>query len=563
MATVKGVSPDAAAVKIHGATPGYIPGTYEGGSTIRFSPANEYIGSYFQSLYGWINNSSFYMQSSEEMKPFYLMVQNWERWCTGIVPNFHNFSTGVVPTLLAQTVVRKCADLIYGGGVMFESAGDEGSPGADAESGKKSEALSFISDTWAKTSGFKPALQDALYMECQLGTSAIKLNKGRGKDVWCEAIPFSRMFPVVDARGRLDAVGIYLRPYVETKLGTNSAHTNGFVLVEERFYKNDANGNPKPFRCTRVYRSGVMINQFASDSGKSLSWEQLPHNVKKAIKDDYGDIRIGEPMPLPFLDLGVYLLRFTPSVSKMPWLKFGDSAIERCIEDLCKYDILSAQILTEMYASRARIVADKTVQSPSAVGYSANTGLDDYMFTWRGSFSTEGGPINVMQPDIRAEQLKGIRNVVLENIATSIGLSPSSFAPYLQDNSNRTAREVSAEESATALLVENKRELVRDSVNDLVKTVLRYYGYTDDVVIAFSKAGQTNYTLLVENTVKARSGGIMSLQKCVEQINPGMDQMQVLEEVGRIQKEEAEKQSSEMGGFPEFDFGSVPGEGVA
>lgn len=561
MTTVKGIAPDATATKARGASSAYIPGTHEGGSMIYFSPANEYIGSYFQSLYGWSNNSSFYMQSSEEMKPFYLMVQNWERWCTGIVPNFHNFTTGVVPTLLAQTVVRKCADLIYGGGVMFESAGDEGAPGADVESGKKGAALSFISDTWAKNSGFKTTLQDALYMECELGTSAIKLNKGKGKDLWCEAVPFSRMFPVVDARGRLDAVSIYLRPYVETELSVSSSN-NGFVLVEERFYKKDIDGKQNPFRCTRVYRSGAMINQFAADSGTSLSWEQLPHRVKKAIKDDYGDIRIGEPMPLPFLDLGVYLLRFTPSVSKMPWLKFGDSAIERCIEDLCKYDILSAQLLTEMYASRARIVADKTVQSPSAVGYSANTGLDDYMFTWRGSFSTESGPINVMQPEIRAEQLKSLRNVILENIATSIGFSPSSFAPYLQDNSNRTAREVSAEESATTLLVENKRDLVREPVNDLIKTVLRYYGYADDVVITFSKAGQTNYTLLVENIVRARSGGIMSLQKCVEQINPGMDQTQVLEEVARIQKEEADRRSAEMSSFPEFDFGDVPSGGA-
>ena len=50
----------------------------------------------------------------------------------------------------------------------------------------------------------------------------------------------------------------------------------------------------------------------------------------------------------------------------------------------------------------------------------------------------------------------------------------------------------------------------------------------------------------------------MSLQKSVEQINPGMDQTQVLEEVARIQKEEAEKQAAGAQ-FPEFDFGAIPG----
>jgi hypothetical protein len=266
-------------------------------------------------------------------------------------------------------------------------------------------------------------------------------------------------------------------------------------------------------------------------------------------------MKIGKVMPLPFRDLGICVLRFTPSVSKMPWLKMGDSAIERCIEDLCKYDILSAQILTEMYVSRARVIADKTVQSPTARGFSANTGIDGYIFTDREGYgSTDRSPLTVMQPDIRAEQLKGLRNIILENIATAVGISPSSFAPYLQDNSNRTAREVSAEESATALFVENKRELILGPLNEYLKTVLLFKGFTNTVGVQFSKAGQTNYTLLVENVARAKSAGIMSLDRSVAMINPELDHEQVCEEVARIREEEERKQSA---GMPEFDFGGA------
>jgi hypothetical protein len=298
-----------------------------------------------------------------------------------------------------------------------------------------------------------------------------------------------------------------------------------------------------------------MVNQFSAESGVSVPWEQLPYRVKESIKSSYGKIIIGKVMPLPFRDLGVYLLRFTPSVSKMPWLKMGDSAISRCVEDLCKYDILSAQIMTEMYVSRARVVADKSVQNPAVKGFNANTGIDSYIFTERESYgSKDKSPLTVMQPDIRAEQMKSLRNIILENIATSIGISASSFAPYLQDNSNRTAREVSAEESATALFVENKRDLISEPINAMLKTVLLYKGFTDDVVIQFSKAGQTNYTLLVENVARAKSAGLMSLERSVAMINPEMDHSQVTEEVIRIREEEAQKQSL---GMPDFDFGGA------
>lgn len=530
---------------------GYVPGVGEGHSELNFTPANAYIGSYFQSLYGWANSSTFYEHISATMQPFYRMVENWERWCTGVVPFFHDFASGVVPTLLAQTVARKCADLIYGGGVMFEEIGNTDAIG-DAQ-GKQHAALSYISGEFVPGSCFKKALMDAIYMMTSLGTSILKLNVAPGGVLWNEAIPLSRFYVSLNAKGDPDAISIYLRPF-EVAKGGAGAEDGRYILVEERFWAT-IDGVRKPYQCYRIYRSGTMVNQFAAESGSSVPWEQLPHRVRQSLKDTYGSMQIGKVVPLPFRDLGICMLRFTPSVSKMPWLKMGDSAIERCIEDLCKYDILSAQILTEMYVSRARVITDKNAQSPSARGFSANTGIDSYIYTERESYgSTDKNPITVMQPEIRAEQLKGIRNVILENIATAIGISPSSFAPYLQDNSNRTAREVSAEESATALFVENKRELIIGPLNEYLKTALLFKGYVEDVGVQFSKAGQTNYTLLVENVARAKGAGIMSLDRAVAMINPELDHAQIQEEVEKIIEDEEKRQSA---GIPDFDFGGA------
>ena len=70
----------------------------------------------------------------------------------------------------------------------------------------------------------------------------------------------------------------------------------------------------------------------------------------------------------------------------------------------------------------------------------------------------------------------------------------------------------------------------------------------------FSKAGQTNYTLLVENVARAKSAGIMSLDRAVAMINPELDHAQIQEEVEKIVADEEKRQSA---GMPDFDFGGA------
>ena len=184
-------------------------------------------------------------------------------------------------------------------------------------------------------------------------------------------------------------------------------------------------------------------------------------------------------------------------------------------------------------------MAKKAMQNPQKANY--NSGLDSFLLTYYEDVGNESKPLTFIQPDIRAEQFKTLRNLTLENICTAIGIAPSSFASYLQDSSNRTAREVSAEESATTLTVENKREGLIGCINDMLEDVCRYYGHLDCVKVEFSKAGQTNYTLLVENAVKIYQAGGSSLEQFVRTINPNMDESQIAKEVERIQIEAKEK----------------------
>lgn len=510
------------------------------------TPMSEYVGMAMQEYYSYVNNTTFYNLVSAQMRPFYRKVQNWNQWINGFVPTFHNFSRGVTPTHLAKAIVDKTSALIYGGGLLFEAAG--------AEQDDHSETLDFVSK-WVKESDFKNVVQDALKQAAGLGTAALKLNFSKGKKVWVESIPLSRAFYTMSGSGEVLSAKFYIKAY--TKTFNDGKDTSQYALVEERFYKYE-DGERKPYARYTLYSESLQVNQFSAPSAP-ISWESAPHWLRKALKEDYAGVMVDNEVRLPLNSLGIYLLRWTPSLSSMPGLKYGDSVLEGLIKYLCEYDILSSIMDTEMYVGRARAYATKAVTNKrqgNGVMSTYNEGLDQ-MITFVETMNTDGEPLKFFQPDMRAEAIKSMRNTLLENIATAIGISPSSFASYLQDQSARTAREISSEESATTLFVENKREIVLTAINDLLHDFTNYHGKTDDVVACFSKAGQTNYNLLIDNTLKLYQGGLIDLRSAVATINPQMDNEQIDKIVEAIQTEEAEKRAAEQNSlFGNMDFGS-------
>ena len=144
---------------------------------------------------------------------------------------------------------------------------------------------------------------------------------------------------------------------------------------------------------------------------------------------------------------------------------------------------------------------------------SSPSGFDDFLFTKLESVNPEEGKPEAVQFNLRANEWKETRNFILENIASGIKISASSLASYLQGGSMRTAREVSAEEDATTLFVENARMRFTPVINKIIAQVLRFYGFIDDVEVRWSRAGMTNQTVLVETLTKAVQGGLISPQK--------------------------------------------------
>ena len=520
-----------------------VPTSYPTGA-IQFTPASEYIGMALQEYYNWVSNASFYNTMPTYLKPLYRKIQNWERWINGTVPEFHDLTKGVVPTHFAKAIVDKVSALIYGGGLTLSCASKN-----DDES-VENETLHFAGE-WKSKVKLSSVVQTAIRNASGLGTACFKLNVDEKKEIWLETIPISRAKYDFDHNGQIIGAKFYMAVF---ERGTSD---KGYVygLCEHRYYVTNEKGDRIPYCEYRVHRIYMPANVQQAPTETYVKWEDLEHWAREQLKSCYAYIRLDKPIRLPFTNLGLFAYKWTECVTSMPHLKYGESVLEGLAKYLCEYDILSSIFDTEMYLGRAKVIASSPIKNSNNRTNTYNSGLDSFIY-YVESMSTEGQPFNFVQPNIRAEELKSIRNTLLENIATAIGIAPSSFAPYLQDSSNRTAREVSAEESATTLFVENKRESLVSALNEMLDTVLAYYGEVDKVVVSFSKAGQSNYTLLVENATKIYQAGGCSLEKFVRTINPDMDEMQIAEEIRKIKEEQESKQEPMFNDSDYFNEGN-------
>ena len=279
-----------------------------------------------------------------------------------------------------------------------------------------------------------------------------------------------------------------------------------------------------------------------------IGWEQLPNAVRKAFKEEYGDVKLNEPKALNgFSDLGVYLFKGSSDISNLPQLPLGESILANITTYLYEYDHCNTAFNTDIYLARGRVLLPKYMKKGEASG-SIPSGFDDFLFTRMESANPEEGKPEAVQFNLRAQEWKETRNFILENIASGIKISASSLASYLQGGSMRTAREVSAEEDSTTLFVENARMRYEPVINKMIAQVLRFYGYTDDVEVRWSRAGMTNQTVLVETLTKAVNGGLISPQKAHALFNYDDDEEQQLEDCKKVEEAKATQQNSIFGG---------------
>lgn len=501
-----------------------------------------------QKLWQWVNNQDFYSIIPAPYYPFYNnWVRLWLQWYDGYVPWVHGGQFGILSTGIGTTIVNRAADSVFGGNLMFANARKPLLRKDKGEGKTIGAAMDFITNDWAKGSDFRTKIKRAIRYAFAGGFSLLKLNNSED-GLWLDSLRADRFFVDLNGKGRLNKV-IAIASVYERATPNNNGNKGRYCLVEERRYEKIGLFNTEiPVVEYKMYETSVPINYF-SVNDNFVKWEDLPKDVREAFKNEYGTCRLNEPKAMNgFEDLGCYLLRGSEDVSNVPQIGLGESLLANVLTYLYEYDFYNSCFNTDMYLARGRVLVPKALQSPQARAGGQNSGLDEFLYTKIETMNTDQQKPEAIQFALRAAEWKEARNLLLESIATGIGISVSTLASYLNDGSNRTAREVSAEESATTLFVENNRRRFEDPINALLRTVLRYYGYVDDIEVRWSKSGMTNTTVLVDTLSKAVQAGLISPKKAHHSYNFDDDEEQNDEDYAEVQKSQAEQRNTLFGG---------------
>lgn len=511
-----------------------------------------------QKLWQWTNNNDFYKMIPA---PYYSFYNNWVRlwlyWYDGYVPWVHGTQYGLLSTSIGTTIVNRAADSVFGGNLMFANARKPSI--TVTKNGKEiSKALDFISNIWALDTDFRSKVKCSFRDAFAGGFSLLKLNNDGG-ELWVDKLRADRFYFEKTGRGTLRKVVSLLSVYEST---SEKGNNKRWGLVEERRFERIGLVDEIPVVEYKIYDTSVQV-QYLSVNDNYVRWEDLPDSVRKAFKAEYGNCRLNEPKAMNgFKTLGCYLLKGSDDISNVPQLGLGESLLANIMTYLYEYDFYNTCFNTDMYLARGRILVPKGLQSPQAKSGGQNAGLDDFLYTKVETMNTDQQKPEAIQFALRSAEWKEARNMLLESIATSIGISVSTLASYLSDGSNRTAREVSAEESATTLFIENARRRFEKPLNDLIADVLRFYGYVDDVEVRWSRAGMTNTTVLVDTLSKAVQSGLISEKKAHHAFNYDDDEEQNEEDYKLVLEErDAQTQRENYGGMP-FNDSNYQGEEV-
>ncbi len=515
------------------------------------------------------SKSIFYATYPPYLQPFAMhWLKKWLQWFDGKVEGVHDATGAVISTRLASTLCHKVAQQIFGGGLLFQKKGNSIIPG------EENKAIDFISGDENDRLAIDENVAQAILLAVAGGTSFIVENVDSNRKLWLSTYRMDEGYFNIDYSGRVSEAKLINSKYIDA-IGSKQRH---FILVEERKYgtesmriaynkkfgemvklaKMQSFEVGKYYSIVNVYETTGMVTQDQNIAlGRPISWTELPGKVQRQIKQQFGDIDIGVPKKLPFDRIGIVPFKYTKGVDNLPNLPYGQSMLQNIMAYLYLYDYAHGALNTDLYLGRGRVLAKKSIQNPDKKDGNKgwNSNLDSFLFTaYEGQTTEEQKPVPV-QFDLRSQDWESIKNNILESIAMTIGISTSTIAGWIADGSNRTAREISSEESATALLVESKRKLLTKAINELIGDILQFNGFTECVEVKFSKSGETNTTLLLENTTNAYNSGLKSLYSAVKAINPDMSEDEITDEIERIKNDSKEKQK-QMNAMDFFNEGT-------
>lgn len=439
----------------------------------------------WQNMQNIVNNSTFLSFIPDGYKTYYTaFIRLWLDWAQGYVPQLHRydfFSTGMGYTV-CEIFAREC----MAGGYRFNSANPE--------------AKQFIED-W--DSDRLVEVFSLMYYLANAGGNAILAVTPANGELYPSVYSIDRVVFQIGRRGEITDATIY----------------NRFVAGETCYYTRERRVK---MRGKNYYKVDVAPGTLVTAPVWSTDpLPKVPDVVAEQWISNYGDIIPSKWYRLPkrLRSLGLYNVKNKPMAAALKDLPgYSDSTLHTALDVLYSIDYNYTQAQVDQYMGKSRALVPKQMQRVSvrqpgtladgkdfyeSLDY-APAPLDEDFFTQVPDNNLNGDlmkPIFI-QPELRGDMHKIIRDSDLELLSSKVGLSPGDIATHLGEKGHMTATQVEVEQDTTETSVNMKRSLASVAINDMLADVLYFYGKSGEVTIEWGRAAvnsaQENQELLAD-----------------------------------------------------------------
>ena len=555
--------------------------------------------------YSYANSTMFCAQIAGYYRDYAMrMVLPCVRWLDGYVPSLHQSGfSGIISTHIAGKLISGLTKQVAGEKLVLRLTSKDDSEGM--------QDLKFASN-WVTKNRIHRAVKNGIGFAFGVGTSLLKINKRANNELWWEAVRFDNCFYLADFTGEVKDAKFLIRNYTDTRTGQNVQ----YYLVEHRYwleYKPKiklvaANGTyavvhkkgdkvPVVEYCVHKAQSQSLNNLMAARTGKSsVKWDELPSEIRSAIKNDYGALRIDEPQELGLTNLGVEaLLNGEGDLSVPTGTNFGESMIFGIQDDLITYEIASSYLIRDMYNGKGTVFVPKSMSigdlsgvviptsdseqtNPDgnatpfapAMANSPLSGLDGGIYEKMPGVNPDEQGAIVQQFEVRAAEWQLIKENALKNIAVKWGMSPKILSSFLaQGTAQMTATQVDSEDDISIAFINLHRSYFKEPINRLMETTMNFYGRKANVDIDFASPSLLNKDRLLERVARELETGLIEIDEAIRLMNPDLEEEKLQEKIKAAQAKQQQMMMQQMmqmnteGGFgPEEPTGDIDGKGT-
>lgn len=476
-------------------------------------------------VYNFHKNNPFYLLAPSYYLPFYTQyLRPSLRIYDGYDPTWHNFSKGLIPECLAQSVNQGLVNMLFAHGIDFVGG---------------NEYDRVFARKWAKKIGLYGILKKAGLNSGAGGTALLAIDRN-GRDLTASAYRIDTYYADVDSRGKVVGAKIYFDLF-EDMQDENERH---YGICEERYF----NGEDIPCVRRAVYEvSGNIQSEVSSrpqNAANSIPWERLPRGVKKHIKASYPDILIGKEQYLPFADsLGLFLIPFTDGIPNIPNSKFGRPIGDIIKSECYQYDQLKCFEKNEVYIAKGRILLPEEMMNKDDPAQNIDD-FDDIIYQKLRTVGNDNDKPTDIQFKLRASDIRTQKENILRDVATKLNVSASTIASFLMDGSTETvAAAILNEKTKTSAWIPTQIALITPAINEFMAKVMRYYDH-EPVEIVIKSQSQAPTLENAKIFMDMYNAGGLSAKLFVDRVFPDLSEEEKAREVARLEVIEAEKRAA-------------------